>query len=160
MYVINLYLSFFYTLGKSTDNGYGSERGKDSDLDGNMQSEKPDVIEAPGRTIRVPTSNRRVRYGTVGTGLDLGRLVWPKDCHIFSSQAVYIQELNSQLPGRPKSTKELGPAGGVRKNVLRTHPVEVLLVDGIENQEWRKWVETVKSDERPRITYGLKALEE
>jgi hypothetical protein len=116
-----------------------------------MQSEKPDVIEAPGRIIQVPTSDRRVRYGTVGTGLDLGRLVWPKDYHIFSSQAVSVHEMNSQLPGRPNSTKELGPAGGVRKNVLRTHPVEVLLIDGVENQEWRKWVEAVRSEERPRI---------
>lgn len=87
-----------------------------------MQSEKPDVIEAPGRIIQVPTSDRRVRYGTVGTGLDLGRLVWPKDYHIFSSQAVSVHEMNSQLPGRPNSTKELGPAGGGTKECTQNPP--------------------------------------
>jgi hypothetical protein len=91
-------------------------------LNGNMQSEKPDVIEAPGRIIQVPTSDRRVRYGTVGTGLDLGRLVWPKDYHIFSSQAVSVHEMNSQLPGRPNSTKELGPAGGGTKECTQNPP--------------------------------------
>jgi hypothetical protein len=125
---------------------------KDRDVsEGNMQSNKPDVIEAPGRTIQVPTNDRRVRYGTVGSGLDLGRLVWPKDHHVFSSQAVSVPDMERQLPGRPNGAKELGPAGGVKKNILRTHPVEVLLVDGIESQEWRKWIETIEFKEKPRI---------
>jgi len=123
-----------------------------------MQSNKPDVIEAPGRTIQVPTRDRRVRYGTVGSGLDLGRLVWPKDHHVFSSQAVSIPDLKRHLPGRLNEAKELGPAGGVKKNVLRTHPVEVLLVDGIESQEWRRWIETIKFKEGLKLSYGSKIL--
>jgi hypothetical protein len=129
---------------------------KDRDVsEGNMQSNKPDVIEAPGRTIQVPTNDRRVRYGTVGSGLDLGSLVWPKDHHVFSSQAVSVPDMERQLLGRPNGAKELGPAGGVKKNILRTHPVEVLLVDGIESQEWRKWIETIEFKERPRIILWL-----
>ena len=81
---------------------------------GVTQTRLPDVIEAPSRTIQVPTDDRRLRYGTIGTGLDLGRLVWPKDHHIFSSQAVPQEDLKSQLPGR-NTVKELGPAGGSSK---------------------------------------------
>jgi hypothetical protein len=76
-----------------------------------------------------------VTYGTIGTGLDLGRLVWPKDRHVFSSQTVSNQDLKGQLPGRLGEAKEMGPAGGVQKNILRTHPVDALLVDGIDYQK-------------------------
>jgi hypothetical protein len=62
-----------------------------------------------------------------------------------------IPELERQLPGRPNGAQELGPTGGAKKNVLRTHPVEVLLVDGIEGQGWRKWIETIKFKERPKV---------
>jgi hypothetical protein len=73
-----LFVSIFsriQTLGK--DSGDVCEKHhKDRDVsEGNMQSNKPDVIEAPSRTIQVPTNDRRVRYGTVGSGLDLGHLV-------------------------------------------------------------------------------------
>ena len=118
---------------------------------GGSQSSLPDVIEAPSRTIQVPTDDRRLKYGTVGTGLDLGRLVWPKDTHIFSSQSVLKQDLASQLPGRQTDAKELGPAGGVRKNVLRTNPIDVLLVDGVRYSEWGPWIDTVKLAERPKM---------
>jgi hypothetical protein len=92
-----------------------------------------------------------LKYGTIGTGLDLGRLVWPKDTHIFSSQSAPKQDLAGQLPGRQGQVKELGPAGGVRKNVLRTNPVDVLLVDGIEHSEWGLWIDSVKLAERPKM---------
>jgi len=118
---------------------------------GGTQSSLPDVIEAPSRIIQVPTDDRRLRYGTIGTGLDLGRLVWPKDTHIFSSQSALKQDLASQLPGRQTTAKELGPAGGVRKNVLRTNPIDVLLVDGVRYSEWSSWIETVKLIERPKM---------
>jgi hypothetical protein len=92
-----------------------------------------------------------VTYGTVGTGLDLGRLVWPKDCHLFSSQTGTKEDLQSQLPGRTGEAKELGPAGGVRKNILRVHPVDALLIDGIEYGTWGSWIDTVHLRERPKM---------
>jgi hypothetical protein len=92
-----------------------------------------------------------VTYGTIGTGLDLGRLVWPKDRHVFSSQAVSNEDLKGQLPGRSGEAKEMGPAGGVRKNILRTHPVDALLIDGIDYQEWGSWVESILMKERPKV---------
>ena len=90
-----------------------------------------------------------MRYGTVGTGLDLGRLVWPKDHHVFSSQTMPNQDMEGQLPGRSTKVKELGPAGGVRKNVLRANPVDVLLIEQTSHRVWRVWIEAVSLKERP-----------
>jgi hypothetical protein len=83
-----------------------------------IEKPKTDILDIPGRTIQVPTNDRQVRYGTVGSGLDLGRLVWPKDKHVFSSQALPTLDIHKQLPGRATTVKELGPAGGVQKNIL------------------------------------------
>jgi hypothetical protein len=80
---------------------------------GGIPSVLPDVIEDPSRTIQVPIDNRWLNYGTIGTGLNLGQLVWPKDTHILSSQSVSKQDLAGQIPGRLSKAKELGPAGGV-----------------------------------------------
>lgn len=152
---IVLILLYIYYLGKKNIEGvcevkHHKDKNEPSSR-GGTQSVLPDVIEAPSRTIQVPTDNRRLKYGTIGTGLDLGRLVWPKDTHIFSSQSVSKQDLAGQLPGRLSKAKELGPAGGVRKNVLRTNPIDVLLVDGVGYSEWGKWIDTVRSEERPKM---------
>jgi hypothetical protein len=109
------------------------------------------VIEAPSRTIRVPTDNRQVTYGTIGTGLDLGRLVWPKDDHVFSSQTISKGELKAHFPGQNGNVKELGPAGGVRANVLRTNPVDALLIDGVNYHAWGTWIESIGMVERPKV---------
>ena len=108
-----------------------------------------DILEVPGRTILVPTDDRQVRYGTVGCGLDLGRLVWPKDKHIFSSQALSPLAMQEQLPGRTRMKKELGPAGGVRKNVLKANPADVLLIEQTHHRVWKVWLEAVSLEERP-----------
>jgi hypothetical protein len=57
--------------------------------------------------------------------------------------------MKEQLPGRVGKVKELGPAGGIRKNVLRTNPVDVLLIDLIKHPVWRVWLEAVRLKERP-----------
>jgi hypothetical protein len=54
-----------------------------------------------------------------------------------------------QLPGRVNYAKELGPAGGIKRNILRTHPVEVLLIDQIKHPIWVVWLEAVGLKGRP-----------
>ena len=114
---------------------------------GRTTQPKSDILGTPGQTILVLTDDRWVRYGKVGTGLDLGRLVWPKDQHKFSSQTAAIMDMEEQLPGRDRKVPELGPAGGLKKNILRTHPVDVLLIDLIKHPVWRVWLETVQKVE-------------
>jgi hypothetical protein len=69
---------------------------------------------------------------------------------VFSSQTAPTLDLQEQLPGRDIGIKELGPAGGVRKNVLRTNPVDVLLIEHTKHQVWKIWLETVGLEDRPR----------
>ena len=118
------------TVGKNTEVLCGNESREDSRKPRIDEQTLPqrDILDVPGRTIQVPTDDRQVRYGTVGSGLDLGRLVWPKDTHVFSSQAMDPKIMQEQLPGRDTTVKELGPAEGVRKNVLRANPIDVLLI--------------------------------
>jgi hypothetical protein len=51
----------------------------------------------------------KIRFGPVGTGYDLSRLVWPctSEEHAFSSQTADLSEL---LPNRPQIW-EVGPPG-------------------------------------------------
>ncbi len=107
--------------GETCDEGSAKDLVEPQDQ-GQTKEPESDILGTPGRTILVPTDDRRVRYGTVGTGLDLGRLVWPKDQHKFSSQTVPIADMVAQLPGRSSQVKDLGPAGGIKQNVIRTNP--------------------------------------
>jgi hypothetical protein len=66
-----------------------------------------------------------------------GRLVWPTEQHVFSSQA---RDLSKNLPGRPVPITELGPPKKVSSHVLNDHPVEFLFVDEEEPEVWIKWL--------------------
>jgi hypothetical protein len=145
--------------GETCDEGSAKDLVEPQDQ-GQTKEPESDILGTPGRTILVPTDDRRVRYGTVGTGLDLGRLVWPKDQHKFSSQTVPIADMVAQLPGRSSQVKELGPAGGIKKNVLRTNPVDVLLIDQIQHPVWRCWLESVRLTERPEAIIWFQEAEQ
>ena len=53
----------------------------------------------------------------------------------------------------------MGPTGGVQKNILRTHPVDALLVDGIDYQKWGSWIESMRMLERPKIILWFEEAE-
>jgi hypothetical protein len=65
-----------------------------------------DVLEAEDREVVINTKPKAWNFGTVGQGLDVMRLVWPQDRHVFSSQTKDVQH---SVPGRPKAEYELGP---------------------------------------------------
>jgi hypothetical protein len=67
--------------------------------------------------------------------------------------------MEEQLPGRPRSVKELGPAGGIKKNLLRTNPVDVLLIDQIKHPVWVVWLEAVQLTERPEAIIWFQGAE-
>ena len=64
----------------------------------------PDILEAAVRHLPLGKPFQKIRFATIGTGLDLSRLAWLSQSHVFSCQQ---QDLSSILPGRPKA-KELG----------------------------------------------------
>jgi hypothetical protein len=57
--------------------------------------------------------------------------------------------MHEQLPGRSTTVKELGPAGGVKKHLLRSNPVDVLLIEQTSHQVWKVWIEAISLKERP-----------
>jgi hypothetical protein len=110
-----------------------------------------DIVEAPTRHVHqeLPESNRpTLRFGTIGSGLDVARMVWPCSQHVFSSQTT---SLIDTLPGRP-STKELGPPERVPKDQLLRTPVDALLVDVESAGHWERWVQAVsRTPKAPKI---------
>jgi len=95
-----------------------------------------DIVEAPSRRVwSAADYYRRFRFGTVGTGLDIARLMWPHSQHVFSSQSV---DLMDPLVGRP-TTLELGPPGRVSNTILWKNPLDALVVDADGSREWRRW---------------------
>jgi hypothetical protein len=85
-----------------------------------------DIVGAPLRTLPPLVANKKkIRFGTIGLGLDLPRAIWSSECQVFSSQAV---DLSLFLSRRP-------PKLQVRKwdqlplSFWDKHPTDVLLVD-------------------------------
>jgi hypothetical protein len=101
-----------------------------------------DIGEAPTRHVhQKPPEIARpaLRYGTIGSGLDVGRLVWPRGHHVFSSQTTSLEKV---LPRRP-TTRELGPPDRVLSDQLQSTPVDVLLVDVTSGSHWERWLQGV-----------------
>jgi hypothetical protein len=65
-----------------------------------------DVLEAEDRNLIIKPKRKTWTFGTVGQGLDVMRLVWPQDRHIFSSQT---KDVHQSVPGRPEAELELDP---------------------------------------------------
>jgi hypothetical protein len=55
-----------------------------------------DILEALTRVVAqaIPGNlGKRIWFGTVGTGLDVARLVWTQGIHVFSSQTSDLQKV-------------------------------------------------------------------
>jgi hypothetical protein len=96
-----------------------------------------DVLEAEDRNLIIKPKRNTWTFGTVGQGLDVMRLVWPQDRHIFSSQT---KDIHQSVPGRPEAELELGPPKKVRVNILNVYPVDFLLIDGEDPDVWSPWL--------------------
>jgi hypothetical protein len=46
----------------------------------------PEVLEADDHKVVFQPKNHIWKYGTVGQGVDVMRLVWPNETHVFSCQ--------------------------------------------------------------------------
>jgi len=85
-----------------------------------------DIMEAPSRRLSILCPGHKIRFGTIGLGLDLARLVWPQDNQVFSLQD---QDLASHLPQSPRR-QEGKPFEQQPRNFLCKNPVDVLLFEG------------------------------
>ena len=45
-----------------------------------------DIMEAPTRSLPILSLGRKIRFGTIGLGLDLPRAIWPQENQVFSLQ--------------------------------------------------------------------------
>jgi hypothetical protein len=107
--------------------------------------EDDDVQEAVARTLQLGLQdNFRIRFGTVGHGVDLARAIllpsmgsteWEGQTwdHAFSSQAKDVQAC---LPGRPQTAPELGTPWKVKHSILNDYHIDVLLVDDVDVGVW------------------------
>ncbi len=106
-----------------------------------------DVLETPQECLTLKEDSKQWRFGTVGHGIDLPRMVWPHMTHAFSSQ---LRNARESLPGMPEAQVELGPAHKVRHYLLDQHPVDMLLVDDISEDVWSPWLTKCKLSHRPQ----------
>jgi len=85
-----------------------------------------DIVEAPIRSLPILTSGQKIRFGTIGLGLDLPRAIWTQENQVFSLQD---HNLASHLPNCPQR-QEGKPFEQQPKSFLKKNPVDVLLVEG------------------------------
>lgn len=108
-----------------------------------------DILEAPMRTLPPLVDTRKLRYGTIGYGLDLPRLAWSSEQLVFSCQD---QDLSKILPHRPKAI-ETKPFHRLPKKFLSRNPVDVLLVDegnGQARQKVQEGIAMTPPSSRPK----------
>ena len=80
---------------------------------------------ATPRFLVASSPGNRLRYGTIGKGLDLCRQAWSSEVQVFSAQD---RNMCQELPSRPK-TRETKPVSQLRAGFLNEHPTDALLVD-------------------------------
>jgi hypothetical protein len=112
--------------GKNDDGRLGSVLGVDSTGVEDLAPPNKDIIEAPSREVPIPGGRVPIKFGTVGSGLDVVRSVWPSEEHMFSSQTI---DLRTVLPHRPL-VHEVGPPNRVPPGILAKHLVDVILLEG------------------------------
>jgi hypothetical protein len=82
-------------------------------------------VGAPLRILPPLVITKKIRFGTVGMGLDLPRLVWAEECQLFSSQDVNLSPVLSQRPVK----QEVRRWDQLPQSFLGRNPVDVLLID-------------------------------
>lgn len=91
------------------------------------QDWKADIVGVPVRILPPLVSKRRdkIRFGSIGPGLDLVRGIWASECQVFASQS---RDLRSALGRRPPKL-QVKKLDQLPKSFFRKHPVEALLID-------------------------------
>ena len=103
------------------------------------------------RKLPPMTKRQKIRFGTIGYGLDLPRLTWTSETQVFSCQD---KDMRKALSHRPK-VKETRPLEQLPRTFLKKNPVEALLVDEGERGQGRSsiltWLQEQTHDERPKV---------
>jgi hypothetical protein len=73
----------------------------------------------------VPQRQKKIRFGSIGPGLDLPRYVWSAECQVFSSQALNLTPILGRRPNKLQVKK----FDQLPKSFLGKHQVEALLLD-------------------------------
>ena len=93
----------------------------------------------------------RFRFGTIGYGLDLPRLIWPLEHQVFSLQD---HDTSKALPGRPAVASEGKAFSQQPRSFLKRNPVDVLLVEegyqGKTRQGLTNMIENSEARDRPK----------
>jgi hypothetical protein len=105
--------------------------------------DKPDVLEVPSRQVDL-SERPKLRYGTVGDGMDLARMVRPHGEHVV---AIEKSDLSSELPGHSKPSSTY-LTGRVPSKLLGRSKLDCLLVDG-DNINWLTWLNDGKKEAAP-----------
>lgn len=100
-------------------------RSRLGELTLDLPEREQDIVGAPLRNLPPLVTTKKIRFGTVGMGMDLPRLVWSAECQVFSSQDT---DMTSALQHRPRK-QEVRRWDQLPKSFLRKNPVDVLLVD-------------------------------
>jgi hypothetical protein len=90
-----------------------------------LPTREADIVGAPLRNLPPLVITKKIRFGTVGMGMDLPRLIWSEESQIFSSQDVNMSTL---LHSRPKK-QEVRKWDQLPKSFLQRNPVDVLMLD-------------------------------
>jgi hypothetical protein len=106
----------------------------------------PDVLEAEDQQVIFMPRAQVWKYGTAGQGVDVMRLVWPKETHVFSCQT---RDISASLPGRPLVQLELGPPKKVKAHVLDLYPVDFLFINDEDPSVGSKWINRASVCNRP-----------
>lgn len=147
---------YFYTAGKNRQRSYLARgmNDKQTVLQKEDQAvgettrywqDQPDVLEVPARQVDL-SDQAQIRYGTIGEGMDLGRMVWPHGEHVL---AIEKSDLRNKLPRRPNPAQTY-LTGRVPRKFLGGFNLDCLLVDG-DNINWLPWLNTGKNEPTPRV---------
>ena len=87
-----------------------------------------EIEGAPMRTLPPIVPRKKLRFGTIGYGLDLPRLIWSSEHQVFSSQD---KNHSRTLPRRPtpRHVKQVSGLSQLPISFLRRNPVDVLLAE-------------------------------
>jgi hypothetical protein len=95
------------------------------ELSVDLPPREEDIVGAPLRNLPPLVTTKKIRFGTVGMGMDLPRLIWSEESQIFSSQDV---NMVTALQGRPQK-QEVRKWDQLPKSFLSRNAVDVLIID-------------------------------
>jgi hypothetical protein len=108
-----------------------------------------DVLEVSEKVVDLGKKQRIIKFGSVGRGFNAFGDLWNQHQQVFSAQNTAVEHT------REYGGAELGAPGRVRKEVLNTHPVEVLGIDCCSSNVWRRWLDHCRVENLPRGIFCL-----